>query len=186
MIINPKNKIALFLDRDGIVNIDFKYVWQVEKLKFQIGFKEILKYFREKVDCIIVISNQSGIGRGMYSINDWNNFNAEINRKLSLSGLKIDEFYCCPHLPNLEPRCDCRKPGIGMLLKAQRDFNVSLNESLLIGDKITDILAANSAGLDRAYLLSQEDNMVDLSFENIDFQKVKVLTDILEFEKAKR
>ena len=186
MTIAPKNKIALFLDRDGIVNIDFGYVWQVEKLKFQIGLKEILKYFRQKVDCIIVISNQSGIGREMYSMNDWNKFNAEINRKLSLSGLKIDEFYCCPHLPNLKPRCDCRKPGIGMLLQAQRDFNVSLKESLLIGDKITDILAANSAGLDRAYLLSQEDNLVDLSFENIDFQKVKVLTDILKFEKAKR
>lgn len=180
-----QNKIALFLDRDGIVNVDFGYVWQIQDLMIQSGFTEIMKYFCQRVDYIIVISNQSGIGRGMYTLDDFNFFNLEINKQLSLYNLKIDKFYCCPHPPNIEPRCSCRKPEIGMLLDAQQEYSISLKDSILIGDKKSDILAAISAGLDRAYLLSREDDIEDLEFENTDVRRVEFLIDILNMERAR-
>ena len=77
-------KTALFLDRDGVINRDFGYVYQTDKLELVDGIIELIDYFAKIVDCIIVVSNQSGIGRGFYNFEDWQNFNREIQIRLEL------------------------------------------------------------------------------------------------------
>ena len=80
-------KTALFLDRDGIINRDFGYVYEKDKLELVDGIIELIDYFANTVDCIIVVSNQSGIGRGFYTYDDWQNFNTDIQIRLELKGV---------------------------------------------------------------------------------------------------
>ncbi len=177
---------ALFLDRDGVINVDYGYVWQTEKLKLKPGITRLLKYFTAIVDFIIVVSNQSGIGRGMYTIDDWNLFNSEIQRILTLSGVSIDKFYCCPHLPSINPPCDCRKPKSGMIMHAKQEFKIDLKRSILIGDRQSDIQAAMKAGLNRAYLLSSSDDPQFSDHGKIDFYAVKQLSEIVSIEEGRQ
>lgn len=176
-------KTALFLDRDGIINRDFGYVYEREKLELVDGAIELIDFFSKKVDHIIVVSNQSGIGRGYYSFEDWENFNKEIQTQLNEHGVKVDKFYCCPHLPrNQDQECNCRKPNTGMLLKAKKDFSLNLKKSILVGDQVSDIRAAKNSGLLRAYLLSNErSKLIDL-FGKFDASAVKSLRDIGSIE----
>lgn len=179
---------ALFLDRDGIINHDFGYVYQKEKLKLVDGIIDLINYFSNLVDYIIVVSNQSGIGRGYYSFDDWMNFNGEIQLKLNKSALKIDAFYCCPHKPEFDPlmQCNCRKPNPGMLIAAQNEFLIDLEQSILIGDKLSDIEAAKNAGIMRAYLLTPDDIYLSDCFPQFDACSIVSLNDIIIYEKLKK
>lgn len=181
-------KTALFLDRDGIVNRDFGYVYEKEKLELVDGIIELIDFFSHELDHIIVVSNQSGIGRGFYSYEDWETFNQEIQIQLNHKGVKIDKFYCCPHLPHISPNkgCDCRKPNSGMLLNAQKDFSLNLEKSILVGDNISDIQAARNAGLLRAYLLSSRNFDLTSHFDNLEACNARSLRNIKEIEIMKR
>ena len=181
-------KTALFLDRDGIINSDFGYVYQKEKLELVDGIIELIDFFSHELDHIIVVSNQSGIGRGLYSNEDWEIFNQEIQIQLNNKGVKIDKFYCCPHLPHISPNkgCDCRKPNSGMLLTAQKDFSLNLEKSILVGDNISDIQAARNAGLLRAYLLTNDNFDFSHHFGNLEACNVRSLRNITAIEIMKR
>ena len=175
---------ALFLDRDGVVNIDTGYAHKVSYLRLVAGIIELITFFRERSYLIIVVSNQSGIGRGYFKSEDVSRFNSAINMELKRSGCQIDKFYFCPHKPldNGRESCGCRKPRTGMLKKAETDFNIDLSKSLLIGDNVTDILAAFNANLDRAYLLSQK-RSEHLRKIEYNFRYVKCLKDVVCFER---
>ena len=132
---------ALFIDRDGTINRDCPYCQDISQLFIYPDIPEIISEFRKKGYLAIVISNQSGIGRGYFTKDECDRFNEEIKMRLSAMGAKIDAFYYCPHRP--DENCRCRKPGTGLVEKATSDLNIDVKNSFLIGndDKIDGELA---------------------------------------------
>ena len=153
-----REKKALFLDRDGVINIDTGYTHRVEDLVLLEGIAELIRFFSEEGYLIVVVTNQSGIARGLYSIADMHAFNAEISKRLALRGCFIDGIYFCPHIkngvvPEFSVPCNCRKPRPGMLLTAAEDLGIDLAESVIVGDRVSDMLAGKAAGLKIGYLI---------------------------------
>lgn len=145
---------AVFLDRDGVINEDTVYLHEKKFLKF---YPESIKALSELSDTdykIIVVTNQSGIGRGLYTEEEYNAFKKEYIDELAGASdgrIRIDGIYYCPHhstegVGKYRIKCKCRKPEPGMLLQAQQDYNISLPESYMIGDKRSDIAAGKAAG----------------------------------------
>jgi len=145
-------KKALFLDRDGVINIDYGYVYRIEDFRFVDGILDFIKNAQKKGYLPIVVTNQSGIGRGYYSLDDFEKLTNWMLEQMKQAGIKIDrtQIFYCPHSP--EARCDCRKPMPGMLLKAKKLFNIDMKNSWMIGDKPSDIEAAKNAGVKNTYL----------------------------------
>ena len=154
MTLSSKNK-ALFLDRDGTVNIEKNYVFKTEDFEFTDGIFELIKSYQDNGYLIFIISNQSGIARGFYTENDYENLTTWMLRELDLNGIKITKVYHCPHHPKITGECDCRKPNPGMILKAINEFNINPSESVLIGDKKSDILAGENAGIGKNLFIQQ-------------------------------
>jgi len=137
---------AIFLDRDGTININEpEYVYKIEDFKFIPNVIEALKKLSETDYKLIIITNQSGIGRGYYKLEDMEKLHKWMLEELQKQGIKIDKIYYCPH--KSEDNCECRKPKIGMLLQVVKDFGISLNKSWLIGDDEKDIIMARRANL---------------------------------------
>jgi D-glycero-D-manno-heptose 1,7-bisphosphate phosphatase len=133
---------AIFLDRDGTLIEEVNFLSSVDDLKIFPFTAEALRVLKNKGFAIIVVTNQSGIGRGIFSVVDMHAIHEKIKRELP--GM-IEAFYFCPHLP--ENGCECRKPRIGMILAACEDLNLSVEGSWMIGDKSLDIEAGQNAGL---------------------------------------
>lgn len=139
---------AAFFDRDGTINVDFGYVYEPEKLAFVKGVPELIRSYNERGFLVIVISNQSGIARGLYSEEQMHRFNAYMNDRLKAQyGAHIDAFYFCPHLPEITGECDCRKPKPGLFLRAIKDYNIDPEASLSFGDSKRDEEASRAAGI---------------------------------------
>lgn len=145
-------KKAIFLDRDGTINVEADYLHECEKMQFIPGSVEALSILKEKGYLLIVISNQSGVGRGFFPMEDVERVNAYMNEFLRMKNAEIDAFYCCPHVE--EDHCTCRKPATGLYRKAAQDFDIDMKESYMVGDKITDILAATELGCGYGLVLS--------------------------------
>jgi D-glycero-D-manno-heptose 1,7-bisphosphate phosphatase len=128
---------ALFLDRDGIINRDLGYVHKIEDFHFNEGIFELVRYFQERNYLIFVITNQSGIGRGYYSIETFNGLTQWMVSVFKKEGITIERVEYCPHLPS--DGCECRKPRTGMIERVLCDYPIDLYESWLIGDKQSDI-----------------------------------------------
>ena len=143
---------ALFLDRDGVINIDkHGYTYKVDELEFVPGILDFCLLAKQRGYLLVVVTNQSGIGRGYYTTEDFWTFMNEIQAQMLAShGLKFDAIYFCQHAPELN--CECRKPKPGMILQAIEDLSINPTQSLLIGDKPTDILSATSAGITKTIL----------------------------------
>lgn len=139
---------AVFLDRDGVLNQDKGYVFRMEDLEVCKGVAQGLARLASRAFMLVVVSNQSGIARGFFNIQDTTLFHQELNRQLkSLGAPEIQVFLFCPHLPDgIVPEysvtCPCRKPSPGMVLAAAHRFNIDLASSFLIGDRWTDIQTA--------------------------------------------
>lgn len=153
---------AAFLDRDGVINVDHGYVSRWEDFEFLPGVPEALLKLQEAGYQLIVISNQSGIGRGFYDEADLEKLNESIAHNLKLQlGITITAFYHCPHHPtdalgDYLVQCECRKPAPGMILRAAREHQVDLADSLLVGDKRSDIEAGKAAGVGRLFYVTSE------------------------------
>lgn len=145
-------KKAVFLDRDGTINVEVEYLHECEKLKFIPGSIEALALLKEKGYLLIVITNQSGVGRGYFPIEDVECVNQYMNHLLEEKNAGIDGFYCCPHVE--EDHCTCRKPKTGLYRQAAREHDIDLKESYMVGDKVTDILAAEKLGCGYGLVLS--------------------------------
>jgi len=146
-------KKALFIDRDGTINIEKHYVYRKEDFVFIPGIFDLLKHFTNKGFLIIIITNQSGIDRGFYSEDDYNILNDWMLNEFELKGIKITKVYHCPHHPEITGTCNCRKPKPGMILQAIEEFNINPATSVLIGDKKSDILAGENAGIAENYFI---------------------------------
>ncbi len=150
---------ALFLDRDGVINIEKDYLYKIEDFEFIDGVFDICKYYQNLGYIIIVVTNQSGIARKYYTEEDFSKLTSWMINEFSIHGIDIKKVYYCPHHPDISGKCSCRKPNPGMLLDASKDFNIDLKNSLLIGDKERDIQAALNAGLNETYLFDEFNNI---------------------------
>ena len=148
---NIKRK-ALFLDRDGVINVEKNYVWRIEDFEFLPGIFGLCTIAQRLGFLIVVITNQAGIGRGYYSETDFQRLTGWMLEAFQAHGIKIDRVYHCPFHPTAgigEYRQESfdRKPNPGMILEAQRDYDLDLLQSVLIGDKDSDIEAGRAAGI---------------------------------------
>ena len=143
---------AVFLDRDGVINVDYGYVHKLSDFILLPGIVEGLKILQDNDYELVVVTNQSGIARGYYSQEDYSAISSYYHDLLSAQGVVLSAIYCCPHHPSgsvarFAMKCGCRKPSAGMLSKAAIDLNLDLSHSFMFGDKVTDMLAAKAAGL---------------------------------------
>ena len=141
---------AIFLDRDGTLNIDDGYTHKVEDYELHETVIEGLKKLKDYK--LFVISNQSGISRGYFSEKEVNRFNKHMLKDLSNNNIKIEEIYFCPHLP--DEGCECRKPNLKFIKNAQKKYHINLEESYVIGDHGSDILLGKNFGGKTIYLLT--------------------------------
>jgi len=142
----------LFLDRDGVINVEKNYLYKIEDFDFCDGIFDFCRYFIKKDYIIIVVTNQSGIARGYYNQNDFNTLSNWMIDKFKKQNIKISHIFHCPHHPNFM-ECNCRKPSTGMIDKAKNIYNIDLENSILIGDKISDIESAKNSGIKNAILI---------------------------------
>ena len=144
-------KKAIFLDRDGTINVEKDYIYKSEDLVFEEGTIEALKILKNLGYILIVVSNQSGIARGYFTEEDLNIFNNNMNEILKKNGVEITEFYCCPHHPDgigeYKKVCECRKPNNKMIEDAIKKYNIDREKSYMIGDKTSDIGAGIKSNL---------------------------------------
>ena len=151
---------ALFLDRDGAINIDKKYIYKSNDLIFTDGIKELIKSAKLRSYKIICITNQSGIARGFYKEKDFKSFMKYLNQSLLNSiGFELDKYYFCPHHPDgiikkYSHICNCRKPATGLFKKACNEFKIDCTKSVFIGDKLSDLKAAESMNIKKIYFFS--------------------------------
>jgi D-glycero-D-manno-heptose 1,7-bisphosphate phosphatase len=134
---------ALFLDRDGIINVDYGYVYKIQKFQFTQDIFELLHLFKKQNYLFFIVTNQSGIGRGYYTIEEFNTLTLWMLKELKSKNIEIERVEFCPHAP--EANCQCRKPKTGMVESILNNYSIDLANSWLIGDKQSDIdLAHNS------------------------------------------
>lgn len=157
----PSLRKAAFLDRDGVINKDKAYVHRWEDFEFVPGAIEGMRALQAAGYALVVVTNQSGLARGYYTEAQYQQLTAALKNVLARHGVLLDGVYHCPHHPKgsveaLAIDCDCRKPAPGLLLQASSELGLALGESLLIGDKPSDIEAARAAGVARAYLVASD------------------------------
>lgn len=145
-------KPAVFLDRDGTINIDHNYVHTIDDFHFIEGVIEACLELKRMGFLLVVVTNQSGIGRGVYSEAQFITLTEWMDWSFSDREIELDGIYYCPHSPENES-CDCRKPQPGMLLTAAHDLDIDLGRSYMVGDKLSDILAGKAAGVKRTVLV---------------------------------
>jgi D-glycero-D-manno-heptose 1,7-bisphosphate phosphatase len=156
-MVTGKNK-ALFLDRDGVINLDHAYVCSPQTFHFQEGIFELCRDAQKLDYLLLVVTNQAGIARGYYSESQFLAFTEWMVRQFEERQIRIDRVYYCPYHPTHgvgRYRFDSsdRKPKPGMLLRASADFDLDLTSSVLIGDQLSDIRAAEAAGVGTKILL---------------------------------
>jgi len=170
---------AAFVDRDGVIIVDSGFLHRVEALVFLPGAIEGLQRLQAAGYLLVVITNQSGIARGLYTEADYLRLTAYMQQRLLAAGVQLSAVEFCPHLPDAEIAryrldCNCRKPRPGMLEHAAAALNIDLSASILVGDRATDIQAGRSAGVGRCWLvrsglpLSQSDiELADAVFDDL-------------------
>jgi len=136
---------AIFLDRDGVINIEKNYVSKIEDFQFIDGVFDTLKHLQNSGYKLFIITNQSGIGRGYYTKDDFDKLTSWMLSEFEKKQISISQVEHCPHNP--DEMCLCRKPKSGMIDNILKNHNIDLEKSWLIGDKKSDILCAKNAGI---------------------------------------
>ena len=159
---------AVFLDRDGTITVEKGFVHRTEDLEFVDSAAEMIGCLNRAGYLVVVVTNQSGVARGMYREEDVHRFHRYLNDELQRSGAHIDRFYYCPHLPEApDPAyrkdCECRKPKPGMVLRAMEEMRIDPRSSYMIGDKARDICAGKKAGL-TSILIHEDNDAVDTTW----------------------
>jgi D-glycero-D-manno-heptose 1,7-bisphosphate phosphatase len=148
-------KKALFLDRDGVINVEKEYLYKSEDFEFIDGIFELCRHYQDRGYLLFIVTNQSGIARRYYTEEDFHKLTHWMKKEFAKEGIEIQDVYFCPHHPKISGECSCRKPKPGMLLKAAQEYDIDLKNSIMIGDKERDIEAALNAGLKETYLLDE-------------------------------
>jgi len=157
---------ALFLDRDGVINIDHGYVSKIDDFVFTQGIFELLQLFMQKGYILFIITNQSGIGRGYYSLKDFQTLTRYMLHSFKEKNIHIQEVQFCPHVS--EDNCDCRKPKTGMIDSILKHHSIDLEKSWLIGDKQSDIDLALHSRINHSIAIKNTDiHHATYSFDSI-------------------
>lgn len=159
---------AIFLDRDGVLNVDLGYTYKVSDLKLVSGtISGLKKLYRAGFD-LVVITNQSGVARGFFTLEDVAVFHEELRRQIAAQAPEVRflDFMICPHhpkgvIPEFAMECECRKPGTKLITDAAAKFKLDLAKSWLVGDKASDVDCAHNAGM-RAIQVTQGGKQYDL------------------------
>jgi D-glycero-D-manno-heptose 1,7-bisphosphate phosphatase len=154
---------ALFLDRDGVINFDRGYVHRKEDFEFIPGIFEVVRFANKAGLRVVVVTNQSGIARGLYSESTFHSLSQWMLGQFECRGATVDAVYHCPHHPdyvynNVRGQCTCRKPEPGMFLRAIEELRIDPDRSVVIGDNISDMQAGERAGLGELVLLRGQCN----------------------------
>lgn len=157
---------AVFLDRDGVVNVDHAYVYKIEEFEFIDGVFEACKQFQACGYQIVIVTNQSGIGRGYYTEQDFHVLTKWMVEQFKQHDIEISKVYFCPHHPtkgiaDYQQDCDCRKPKPGMLLQGIKELSLDAGECIMFGDKGSDMLAATAAGFKKKILVKSGQSLTD-------------------------
>jgi len=138
---------TLFLDRDGVINIEKHHIFRKEDFEFSQGIFDLCKEYSDAGYLIIVVTNQAGIAKGYYSEADFLQLTAWMIDQFRANGVIISKVYFCPHHPDITGPCDCRKPNPGMISQAIKEFDLDIRECVMIGDKESDLQAGRRAGI---------------------------------------
>jgi D-glycero-D-manno-heptose 1,7-bisphosphate phosphatase len=154
------NEKALFLDRDGVINVDKGYVFEIEDVEFVPGIFELVRAAKSNRFKVIIATNQSGIARGYYTEKQFHELMDWMREAFRGRGSDLDAVYYCPYHPEhgigvYRSESELRKPNPGMILKAKADHALDLGNSFLVGDRESDIQAGNAAGVGNNFLLTQ-------------------------------
>ncbi|MGE4456334.1 MAG: D-glycero-beta-D-manno-heptose 1,7-bisphosphate 7-phosphatase [Arcobacteraceae bacterium] len=170
---------AVFIDRDGVINVEKDYVYKIEDFEFIDGVFESCRYLQELGYMLVVITNQSGIGRGYYTQSDFENLTAWMIEEFAKNGVNVTHVYHCPHSPKEE--CSCRKPKTGMIDTAVEEFDIDVSKSYLIGDKVSDIECAKNAKI-KTSIHVKSGHSFDESDSNADFiiDSIKEIKNIIK------
>lgn len=174
---------CLFLDRDGVINVDKNYVYKIEDFEFIDGIFAFAKAALLKNYLICVITNQSGIGRGYYTVEDFELLTTWMCQEFCAEGIPITKVYFSPYHPvhGIGPykrEHSSRKPNPGMILQAAHEYGIDLNKSVLIGDKVTDLEAGHNSGIKTNIYFGSEDDKISLDF---DYYCVSYLEDAINY-----
>ena len=143
---------AIFLDRDGTINVDHGYVHEVDQFQFIDGVIDALHELKKMGFALVLLTNQSGIARGKFTEDQFMQLTEWMDWSLADRGVDLDGIYYCPHHPDAgegeyRQQCDCRKPQPGMFISAQRHLHIDMAASYMVGDKVEDMQAAQAAGV---------------------------------------
>ncbi len=133
LLLSVEKRKALFIDRDGTINRDCPYCHKLEDLYIYDDAVALMKSYQERGYMIIILTNQSGIGRGYFTLDEFWAFHNALLRELEKRGVHVDATYFCPHTP--EDNCPCRKPKTGLLEKAVKENNIDVENSIVVGDR---------------------------------------------------
>lgn len=155
---------AVFFDRDGVLNVDKAYLYKIDELEWIDGALEAIAYLTQSGYLVFVVTNQSGIARGYYTVAEMEKLHQHMTETAAVSGGKIEKFYYCPHLPagsvvEYAVDCECRKPKPGLILQALAEYDIDTDRSFLVGDKKRDVEAAEAAGI-KGFLF-EKGNLLD-------------------------
>ena len=158
---SPLQNKTVFLDRDGVINVDHGYVYRTQDFDFIDGVFDACHTLQNQGYSLVVVTNQSGIARGYYTENDFIKLDDWMHRAFKAAGVNLLKTYYSPYLPTAdvaEYRRDsqCRKPAPGMLLQAKAEFDIDMVSSIMVGDKLSDMQAAARAGLTEGVLITSE------------------------------
>ena len=178
-------KVAVFLDRDGVINQDTGYVSQVDDFHFIDGAIEALQLLKKKGYCLVVVTNQSGIARGYFTEEAFMQLTEWMDWSLADRDVDLDGIYYCPHHPEAtveayRQQCDCRKPAPGMLLDAAKHLKLDMAASYLVGDKLSDLQAGKAAGVGHSMLVKSGQPLDEVVMA----QAEAIYDDLLAFAKA--
>lgn len=147
-------KRCLFLDRDGVINVDGPYISKGKDIRFLPGIFDLVGEANKCGYVVLVVTNQSGIGRGFFGESDFLFLMRWMSRQFESRGARLDGVYHCPEVPGLMPGAGCRKPDPHMVLQASKQHNIRLSESIMVGNNHSDIEAGWRAKIGRLYQLT--------------------------------
>lgn len=179
---------AVFLDRDGTINVEKHYLHKIDDFEFLPGVIEGLKILQDAGYLLVIVTNQSGIGRGYYTEYDFlvlNNWMLETLRK---QGVEISKVYFCPHLPDAPVEkyrmdCECRKPKISMYQQAITDLDIDVNTSFTIGDKIRDCAICGFTNCQGFLIAENEEAEIIAQVKSGRIVHVRYMSDLYESAK---
>jgi len=167
----PAPRKALFLDRDGVINVDHNYVCKPGDTEWVPGIFELCAEAQRAGYLLVVVTNQAGIARGYYSAKEFLTYTQWVHEQFALKGAPLIATYYCPHHPDFTPVCECRKPMPGMISSAIADLELERTSCVLVGDKKSDLQAGAAAGLVSSRLICLVDHYAAAVLNKLDIWK---------------